>query len=244
MTEETREQSGADEPKPTLSVVVSMPQTAAADPRAAAAAADPNAAAGRAGRPARHLQKRSASELGLQLQKAVTQWIPLAQYQLARLGPAGVTGVCASATAAVIGIFALLSLRTANDSLNAQILRARHHPEVTITPEQGLIRAVSQLPTRAQIPAVLGQVLQQAQAAGVQLEKGQYTYVASGTGGLGRYELDFPVKAQYRGVRDFINRTLTHIPAAGLDKLSFERKLVGDTQINAEVRFVVFTRDR
>ena len=178
------------------------------------------------------------------MQKAVTQWIPLAQYQLTRLGPAGAAGVSAAAAAVVIGIFALLSLRTANDSLNAQILRARHHPEVAITPEQGLIRAVAQLPNRAQIPAVLGQILQQAQAAGVELEKGQYTYVASGTGGFGRYELDFPVKAQYPGVRDFINRTLTNIPAAGLDKLSFERKLAGDTQVTAEVRFVVFTRDR
>jgi hypothetical protein len=178
------------------------------------------------------------------LQRAVTHWIPLAQYQLTRLGPAGVTGIGAAAAATVIGIFALLSLQTANDNLNAQLLRARHRPEVTITPEQGLIRAVAQLPSRAQIPAVLGQILQQAQAAGVQLEKGQYTYVASGTGGFGRYELDFPVKAQYPGVRDFINRTLTNIPAAGLDKLSFERKQVGDTQINAEVRFVVFTQDR
>jgi hypothetical protein len=223
-----------------------MPQTAAADSRVAAAAADSQPAPGPARLPARELLKRGAktSELMPWLQKAVTRWLPLAQYQLARLGPAAMAGVGASAAAAVIGVFALLSLRTANDSLDAQILRARQHPEVTITPEQGLIRAVAQLPTRAQMPAVLSQVLQQARAAGVQLDKGQYTYVASGTGGFGRYELDFPVKAQYAGVRNFINRTLTNIPAAGLDKLSFERKLVGDTQINAEVRFVVFTRDR
>ncbi|MFL6605501.1 MAG: hypothetical protein ACJ8R9_29775 [Steroidobacteraceae bacterium] len=243
MTQETRLQSGADEPKPSSSVVVSIPQTSATSQ---AAAANSRAAAAPAVPPARALRTRSpkTSALSLQLQKAVTQWVPLAQYQLARLGPAGVAGVSASAAAVVIGLFALLSLRTANDSLNVQILRARHHPEVTVTPEQGLLRAVAQLPTRAQIAAVLGQVLQQAQAAGVELEKGQYTYVASPAGGFGRYELDFPVKAQYPGVRDFINRTLTHIPAAGLDKLSFERKLVGDTQVSAEVRFVVFTRDR
>jgi hypothetical protein len=178
------------------------------------------------------------------LQNAVGQWIPQAQYQLTRLGPAGVVGAGASAAAIVLGVFTLLSLRTANENLTAQILRAQHRPQPAVTPEQGLIQAVAQLPTRTQIPAVLGQVLQQAQAAGVELEKGQYTYVASSGGGLGRYELDFPLKAQYPGIRDFINRTLTHIPAAGLDKLSIERKVVGDTQISADVRFVIFTRDK
>jgi hypothetical protein len=225
------------EPEATSSVVVSMPQTAATNAPAIA---------GPVGRPARELRPRApqTSELIPRLQNAVNRWVPLAQYQLTRLGPTGIAGVGASTAAAVIGVFALLSLRTANESLNAEILRARQRPEVTVTPEQGLIRAVAQLPTRAQMPAVLGQVLSQAKAAGVALEKGQYTYVASSTGGFGRYELDFPVKAPYPGVRDFINRTLTHIPAAGLDKLSIERKVVGDTQVNAEVRFVIFTRDR
>jgi hypothetical protein len=235
MTEETREQSGAHEPDQTSSVVVSMPKVAPADSSAIPVA-----------RPARELRMcgPKTSELVPRLQNAVKQWVPLAQYQLARLGPAGMAGIAASAAAAVIAVFALLSLRTANESLNAQILRARHRPEPVVTPEQGLIRAVAQLPTRAQIPAVLGQVLQQAKAAGVELRKGQYTYVASSAGGFARYELDFPVEAQYPSVRDFINRTLTHIPAAGLDKLSIERKVIGDAQVNADVRFVIFTRDR
>jgi hypothetical protein len=240
MTEETQQKSDMNEPEPTSSVVVSLPQSAAADSRAIAAAVAP------VGRPARELQSRGQKNSAAvpRLQNAVNRWVPLAQYQLARLGPVGMAGVGASAAAVVIAVFALLSLHTANETLNTQILQARHRPEGAVTPEQGLIRAVAQLPTRAQIPAVLGQVLQQAQAAGVELQKGQYTYVASSAGGFGRYELDFPVKAEYPGVRDFINRTLTHVPAAGLDKLSIERKVVGEAQVNAEVRFVVFTRDR
>jgi hypothetical protein len=237
MTDETQEKAGARDAGPISSVVVSMLQVAPAGSPANAAPV-----AQRAG----ELRVRSPKTSALipRLQNAVNQWIPQAQYQLTRLGPAGIAGLGASAAALVLGLFALLSLRTANENLTVQILRALHRPQQTVTPEQGLIQAVAQLPTRAQIPAVLGQVLQQAQAAGVELEKGQYTYVASSSGGFGRYELDFPLKAQYPGVRDFINRTLTHIPAAGLDKLSIERKVVGDTQINADVRFVVFTRDK
>jgi hypothetical protein len=179
-----------------------------------------------------------------QLHKAATGLVPHAQYQLSRLGPAGVTGAAATLAAVILGSVALLSLRAANQDLNAEISRAQHRPRATVTPEQGLIKVVAQLPTRAAMPAILSQVLQQADAAGVELAKGQYTYNVASASGVARYELDFPVKAQYRGVRDFINRTLTNIPSAGLYKLSIERKAIGDTQVNADVRFVIFIRDR
>jgi hypothetical protein len=146
--------------------------------------------------------------------------------------------------AAAVAAFALLSLRAANDDLESQLLRAQHRPEAPVTPEQTLTRVVDQLPSRAQMPVVLSQVLQQAQAAGVQLAKGQYSYRPAAKSELGRYELDFPVTAQYPAIRDFINRMLTNIPAAGLYKLTIQRKVIGDPQVNADVRFVIFVRDK
>jgi hypothetical protein len=206
---------------------------------------DPPRVTASTGQPTRTLRTPApkGSDLTARLQSAVNLWVPQAQYQLTRLGPAGVVGATATAAALVIAAVALLSLHTANVNLSSQILLAQHRPEPAVTPEQGLTRLVTQLPTRSQMPAVLGQVLQQAKAAGVGLAKGQYTYVAPSANGIGRYELDFPVKAQYPGVRDFINRTLTNIPAAGLDKLSIERKVVADTEVTADVRFVIFIRD-
>jgi len=135
---------------------------------------------------------------------------------------------------------ACITRTDANQDLNAEISRAQHRPRATVTPEQGLIKVVAQLPTRAAMPAILSQVLQQANAAGVELAKGQYTYNVASAGAVARYELDFPVKAQYPAVRDFINRTLTTVPAAALDKLQIQRKVVGDTLVSADVRFVVF----
>src|SRR5262249_13236897 len=122
--------------------------------------------------------------------------------------------------------------------------QAQHPHTASITPEQGLTRVVAELPTRAQMPAVLGQLLQQAQEAGIDLNKGQYSYSPATKGEVGRFELDFPVTAQYPAVRDFINRILTRTPAAGLQKLTIQRKVIGDPQVNADVRFVVFIRDR
>lgn len=175
---------------------------------------------------------------------ALSALVPQARYQLTRLGPAGVVGAASSAMAAIVAAMALFSLQTGNDNLKSQILQAQHHHTVSITPEQGLTRVVAELPTRAQMPAVLGQVLQQAQEAGIDLNKGQYSYSPASKGEVGRYELDFPVTAQYPAVRDFINRILTRIPAAGLHKLTIQRKVIGDPQVNADVRFVVFIRDR
>ena len=100
----------------------------------------------------------------------------------------------------------------------------------------------STLPGRDQMPAVVGQVLQQAVLAGVSLTDGHYTYSPSTGGSVARYELEFPIKAQYPSIRDFINRTLATVPAAALDKLQIQRKAVGDTTVNASVQFVVFVR--
>jgi hypothetical protein len=177
------------------------------------------------------------------LRGTVVGIVPHAQYQLTRLGALGMTGLTAMLAAVVIGLGALIPGQNAIRALDADIARAKqHHPSSEVTPEEGVGRLVAALPTRGQIPAVIGLVLQQAQQAGVPLDVGHYAFVPAKSGGVGRYELEFPVHASYPQVRDFINRTLTAIPAAGLDKLRIERKTVADQAVNADVRFVVFVR--
>ena len=186
----------------------------------------------------------SSSFRALETTRAVAgDLVSRARYQMSRVGPAGVAGGAAAVIAAIIAAFTLVSLRTDNNELASRIARMQHRTNAPITPEAGLTRVVAQLPTRGQIPAVLGQMLQQAQAAGIELGKGQYSYTPAAKGNIGRYEVDFPLSAQYPAVRDFIDRILTTIPAAGLHKLTIQRKTIGDTQVNADVRFVVFVRE-
>jgi hypothetical protein len=183
-------------------------------------------------------------DLVTRLRGTVAGIVPHAQYQLTRLGALGMTGLAAILAAVAIGLGALIPGQNAIRALDADIARAKqHHPSSEVTPEEGVGRLVAALPTRGQIPAVISLVLQQAQQAGVPLDVGHYSFVpAKSGGGVGRYELEFPVHASYPQVRDFINRTLTAIPAAGLDKLRIERKTVADQAVNADVRFVVFVR--
>jgi hypothetical protein len=168
--------------------------------------------------------------------------VPHAQYQLSRLGALGTLGVVTLLASVAVGLGVLVPGQSAIRALDADLARARHQPAAEITPEEGLGRLVSAFPTRGQIPVVMGVVLQQAQQAGVPLDIGHYSFIPPKSGSVGRYELEFPVRASYPQVRDFINRTLTAVPAAGLDKLRIERKTVSDQVVNADVRFVVFVR--
>jgi hypothetical protein len=176
------------------------------------------------------------------LRETLVSIVPHAQYRLTRLGTVGIAGIATLLAAVAITVSALIPGQNAISALNADIARAMKRPPSEATPEEGLGKLVAALPTRGQMPAVIGLVLQQAQQAGVPLDVGHYAFVPAKTGSVGRYELEFPVRASYPQVRDFINRTLTAVPAAGLDKLRIERKSVADQTVNADVRFVVFVR--
>jgi hypothetical protein len=181
-------------------------------------------------------------DVATRLRGTLGRIVPHAQYQLSRLGAFGTLGIVALLAAVAVGLGVLVPGRYAIRALDADLARARRQPPAGITPEEGLGRLVAAFPTRGQIPAVIGVVLQQAQQAGVPLDVGHYSFVPAKSGSVGRYELEFPVRASYPQVRDFINRTLTAVPAAGLDKLRIERKTVADQVVNADVRFVVFVR--
>jgi len=205
---------------------------AASPPRAplplAAAAASSQAVAG----------QRSALT---RAQAAATELAPRLQYQLARLGPAGQAGLASLVAALVFATSTLLPVRHALDALRADLVRAQQ-PSAAQSPDQAAPRLVESLPTRGQIPVVIGVIYAQAKQSGVSLDTGHYSYSAPKAGALARYDVEFPVKAGYPEIRSFINGTLTAVPAAALAKLHVERKTVGDATVNADIGFVIFVR--
>jgi hypothetical protein len=178
----------------------------------------------------------------MRLREVMGSVIPLALYRIARLGALGAAGLVGLLSAAVILFGGLIPGQSALRALDADLAKARLRPPVEMSPEEGLGRFMGSLPTRGQLPVVIGEILQQAGHAGVPLDNGHYSFVAGKAGSASRYELEFPVKASYPRIRDFINRTLTAVPAAGLDKLHIERKSVADETVSADLRFVIFVR--
>ncbi len=168
--------------------------------------------------------------------------IPYAQYQLTRIGPAGQVGLVALFAALIVAVSALIPTRNAIQSLSSDVLHAQQTPHPAVSPDDGLARILAALPTREQIPAVLKQVFQEAQRVGVRLDNGTYAFIPGKAGSVAHYEVQFPVKASYPQLRNFINGTLVAVPAAGLDKLRVERKSVGDATVQADIHLVIFVR--
>ena len=248
MTEEALQVSTVTPLKGVSATVVPlMPEPAAIEPLQQEAAAitpvAPLAPAPSAALPPLAAATAVPKALALRLQHLTTHTLPIAWYHMARVGPAGLLGGAALLAGALIAMFALVGGRNATDALSVQIAHVQAHPSAAVAGDAGVSKVVAALPRRQEMPAVVGLVLEQARAANVTLDNGHYTYsVPKGGNAVGRYELEFPVKATYPNVRDFINRTLSAVPAAGLDKLRIERKVVGDPVVSADIRFVVFVR--
>jgi hypothetical protein len=226
-------------------VSVEQRESEAAAPQAVSVAAPPTATRAAALAPSARASPLAAAAQQLQVlsraQAAASQLLPRVQYQVTRLGPAGQAGLAAIIAALVFAATTLLPARHALDALRAGIVTAQH-PSAAQNSDQAAPRLVESLPTRNQIPALIGLMYTQAKASNVSLDVGHYAFSQAKSGTLARYEMEFPVRASYPDIRSFINKTLTAVPAATLAKLHVERKTVGDPTVNANIAFVVFVR--
>jgi hypothetical protein len=159
-------------------------------------------------------------------------------YHLSRLGPAGIAGLSAIVATATIGLAAIAAVRHTSEQLSVQ-LAAASAPHLQ-PPTDALHSFIAAIPAREQMPAIISTLSAQAQAAGVSLTVGHYVYVAPTSGKLASYRIEFPLKAEYPKVRDFINRSLRSLPSATLERVQIERKVIGDPVVTADVRFTVF----
>ena len=175
-------------------------------------------------------------------EKMLARALPQARYQLMRVGPAGLTGLGVLIAAAIAAVILLLPAHQSVLALRTELTKAGHSLPAAAQPQQSPRQFAAALPTRAQIPALLGVVLIQATDSGISLDQGKYVFTPATPNRLARYTFEFPVKADYGNIRTFINKSLTAIPALGLDKLHVERKNVGDTIVNADVGFVIYLR--
>lgn len=175
-------------------------------------------------------------------ERMLVRAVPQVKYQLARLGPAGLAGVGTFLAAGVAALVLLLPAHQTVLALKTELTKAGHALPATVKPEQSPRQFAAALPSREQVPALLGVVLVQAEAAGIVLDQGRYTYSPATANRLARYTFEFPVKADYGNIRTFINKSLAAVPALGLDKLHVERKNVADILVSADVGFVIYLR--
>ncbi len=110
------------------------------------------------------------------------------------------------------------------------------------TPARQSSEFIKQLPTRLELPGILGIVLQQAEAANLSLETGSYEWKPGKDGGPGQYRIALPVRGSYPNIRQFVETTLVAVPAVALESLRFARDEISQSAIDADISFVVFVR--
>jgi hypothetical protein len=171
--------------------------------------------------------------------------VPYLSHGAQRIGRLGVVGV----SLCVFSVIAFLSnnvplreqLQYQSDALETARTAAaqQHNPGVAQSPRQQAAGFFDSLPTRIEMPQVMAKIVAVSVAAGIELERGDYEYVPPDSGSIARYQLTLPVRGSYPQVRQFIEGTLTAVPAMALDSMRVERSKVSDQVIAADLQFSV-----
>lgn len=217
-----------------------MPLAVAPVGEADAATAVPAPAAAR---PAGAMPMPAAPDAMAKARQALSMGIAEASWQVRRLGAMTVAGIGAAVLALVLFLGNNLPQGKLVAGLKAQLahLAPATTGSVVAAPGGGMVLAA--LPPRDSAPAIVGKILEEARASGIDLPKGQYEYVAAREGVAARYRMTFPVRAEYPAIREFMDRTLVALPAVAVEGLRIERKNVGDNTVEAELRLSAYVRE-
>ena len=61
-----------------------------------------------------------------------------------------------------------------------------------------------------------------------------------GEAGLRRYQVTLPVVAPYPAIRAFLGDVLEQLPTAALEQVAFERKRIGASAVEAQIRLTLY----
>ena len=166
------------------------------------------------------------------------------RYRAGRVGSLGMIGIALAVGALATLVALALPLR---DSIS-QLREVQSHPQSAgPTSTQALhemTQVLASFPARSGAPEVMEKILAQATAAGVELPRGQYEFIADREGVAAHYRVSLAIKTGYPQLRDFMDRTLLALPGVGIESLRIERKNVGDDTIEAELKLAIFVKDR
>lgn len=164
---------------------------------------------------------------------------------LRRLGAAGVIGTGVLLFCLPLYFSAILPAERelAAQQAAAERLRARAPLQPVAADERGesLRRFHALFPQVASLPDEVERIHQLARGARLELEQGEYR-LERRSDGLVPYRVTLPVRGTYPQLREFAGAVLKELPVVSLDALRFERKKVGDTRLEAQVRLTVYFR--
>ena len=163
------------------------------------------------------------------------------------LGAAGVVGLGVLLFA---GAFFFSALDPAEREVRALALGAARlrtrtlaQPGAAGDPGDDLRRFYALFPPTERLSGELERLYALARTANLELQQGEYRLDAKSPG-LAAYHISLPIRGAYPQIREFVAATLTEVPIASVDALRFERKKVGETSLEAQVRLTLYFRQQ
>ena len=160
-----------------------------------------------------------------------------------RLGVAGVLGIGVLLFCATFYFTALrpaqaeLAARQSATAGTSAILVAQPLPRAA----DPLSELHSRFPAMAALPSQVERLHRIGRSSGLQLQQGEYRLEVP-PAGLVAYRVSLPARGEYRALRTFIGAVLKEMPVAAIDRVRFERKKPGDTQLEAHIQLTLYFR--
>jgi Tfp pilus assembly protein PilO len=108
------------------------------------------------------------------------------------------------------------------------------------SPAEQLAAFYAAFPSEPSSPDWIGKIAATAKRSGLSLDQGEYRLSRDTVGKLARLQITLPVRGDYRQIRQFLARTSAEVPTVVLEQVQFERQKVGDTEVDAKIRLVLY----
>jgi hypothetical protein len=170
---------------------------------------------------------------------ALRQWLP---YLLSRLGPAGGAGLLLLVAALGLELFLVQPQHEANRQLDTQ-LKMQSRVSRVAAPVAARPDSLQGLEPAAKVPEAVARLFAAAKDAGLLLDKGEYRLVSEKDSDMSQYQIMLPLTGSFPVLRNFLNEVLLQ-PGLALDSLKFARASVEVGELEAQLRFTLFVRER
>lgn len=126
-------------------------------------------------------------------------------------------------------------------ALQAQAsLSSKSFSGARLSTEEQLAEFYRKFPLEWQSPQWLEKLVTLAASSGLRLNDGEYKATPDKAGRLVRYQMSLKVQGSYPQIRQFLTDLPGALPIVALENVQFERQKVGDTDVDARIKLVLY----